>query len=282
VLFSAGGDVNGSHDGALRRWDPVDGTPAGPDLDGCHNGTSTCLAAAMVDGRGIVLSSGNSGCLSAWDAATGERIWHETTGKYLASGLAAGQVRGRPMALVSRALLAPLYCLYLDDWSPAGLTTEGEHFFDRVRGLAETEAGPLLVTTNGNRDLCLWTLNATTWRHQVCRYEPAPVTAVAVTSHPLPLIAAGYADSTVSFLDPMTGDPLASPLRLPEPAGALAFSPSGELAACYGTDVALFPPVLHAAGLPGRASARSASPSWRSHGNCRWPAAWRAALTSRA
>jgi WD40 repeat protein len=248
VLFSAGGDVSASQDGTLRRWDPRHGTPAGPPLNGGHNGESTCLAAARVDGRAIMLSGGNSGFLSAWDAVTGERIWHEATGRYPATGLAVGQVLGRPMALVSRVLLAPLYCLYLDDWSPAGLTTEGEYFYDRVRGLAETAAGPVLVTTDGDRDLRLWTLDATTWRGQVCRYEPASVTAVAVTSQPVAVIAAGYADSTVSFLNPATGDPLASPIRLPEPAGALAFGPSGELAACYGTDVALFSPAVPAAG----------------------------------
>lgn len=275
VLFSAGGDVNGSKDGALRRWDPQHGTPVGLPLDSCHNGMSTCLATATVDGRAIMLSGGNSGCLSAWDANTGERVWHETTGRYQVSGLAAGQVLGRPMALVSRVLLDPLYCLYLDDWSPAGLTTEGEHFFDCVCGLAETKAGPVLVTIDGDRDLCLWTLDATTWRRQALRNESAPVTAVAVTSHPLPVIAAGYADNTVSFLAPMTGDPLAPPIRLPEPARALAFSPFGELAACYGTDVALFPPVLHAAGLSGLSGAARRVPSWRRHGSCRWPETWR-------
>jgi WD40 repeat protein len=245
VLITAGGGVNDGSDSVLRRWDPGSGTQAGAILDSGHRGESRRLAVTTVNGQPVVLSGGNDGYLTMWDPATGERLRHEETGRSPVSGLAAGQVGGRPVAIVSRMIIDPVRFIDLTDWSQLDLTVGENWRFDKVRGLVTSDVGPVMVTTDGSETLRLWTLDGNTWRAQNYEYEPAPVTAVAVTDQPRPMIAIGYADRTLAIIDPATMACLAGPAQLPEAATALAFSPSGDLAACYGIDVAVFPGDLY-------------------------------------
>ena len=54
------------------------------------------------------------------------------------------------------------------------------------------------------------------------------------------MLAIGYDDGALELLDPVTLTPLAAAAQLPESVSQLAFSGSGDLAACYGIDVAVF------------------------------------------
>ena len=63
------------------------------------------------------------------------------------------------------------------------------------------------------------------------------------------MVAVGYADRSLVIIDPLTMRRLAGPVQLPETATALAFSASGDLAACYGIDVAVFPKDLSTCAL---------------------------------
>jgi WD40 repeat protein len=240
VLVTAGGSVTEGSDSTLRRWDLVTGTQAGAPLDGSHCGMSWCLA-AETDSRVAVLSGGNDGYLTTWDPATGERLGHEETGRYPVSGLAAGKINGRPAAIVTRAIIDPVRFIDLTDWSQLDLTVGEDWRFDKVHGLVTGDGDPVMVTTDGNGTLRLWTLDEGAWRARDIEHEAARVIAVAVASRPRPMVAVGYADRTLVIIDPLTTGRLAGPVQLPEIATALAFSASGDLAACYGIDVAVFP-----------------------------------------
>jgi WD40 repeat protein len=189
----------------------------------------------------VVLSGGNDGYITMWDPATGERLGHEETGRYPVSGLAAGKINGRPAAIVTREIIDPVRFIDLTDWSQLDLAVGEDWHFDRVRGLAASNGSPVMVTTDGNGTLRLWTLDEGAWRVRDFQHDAARATAVAVTSRPRPMIAVGYADRTLVIIDPLTLGRLAGPVQLPETATALAFSASGDLAACYGIDVAVFP-----------------------------------------
>jgi WD40 repeat protein len=240
VLLTAGSAHDGD-DSALRRWDPFTGERVGPVIDAGHCGESKRLAVAEVDGRMTVLSGGNDGYLTMWDPTMGERLHHEETGRYPVSGLAVGQIHGRPVAVVSRMLLDPVRFFDLTDWSQPSLTVDEEDWrYDTVRGLVTSDGGgATMVTTDGDGTLRLWSLDGDSWRVRDFEYAAARVTAVAVTYLPRPMVAVAYADRTLMLVDPATATPTAKPVRLPQAATALAFSPAGDLAVCYGIDVAV-------------------------------------------
>lgn len=239
VLATGGGDVNHGLDGDLRRWDPGSGARLGPAMEG-HGGQTHCIVSAEVNGREVFLSGGNDGFLSLWDAITGKRLVHQETGKYPVYGLAVGQIHGRLTAVVSRALHQPIRFIDLINWSQIELSADGDWNLDTVHGLVTGDHGPTMITTSGDATVRVWALQGDVWRFRAREYEAAHRCAIAVTERPRPMIAIGYADRTLELIDPATLTLLAGPVQLPEPATTLAFSTSGDLAACYGTDLAVF------------------------------------------
>lgn len=239
MLATAGGDVNYGLDGDLRRWDLESGTRIGPVLPG-HGGQTHCVARAEAGGRSAFLSGGNDRFLSLWDAATGERVTHDETGKYPVDGLAVGQIDGRPTAVVSRAMHQPIRFFDLGDWGRLELTADADWNSDTVYGLITSDAGPMMVTASGEPAVRVWALDRRVWRVRAHVRAAAPWSAIAVIGRPPPTLAIGYADGALELLDPVTLTPLAAAAELPEPASHLAFSESGDLAACYGIDVAVF------------------------------------------
>ena len=239
VLATAGGDVNYGLDGDLRRWDLTRGTRIGPALPG-HGGVTHRVALAEAGGRSVFLSGGNDRFLSLWDAATGEQVGHDETGKYPVDGLAVGQIDGRPTAVVSRAMHQPIRFFSLADWGQLELTGDADWNSDIVYGLIAGDAGPMMVTAGREPAVRVWALDGRVWRVRARVYAAAQRSAIAVTGRPRPMLAIGYADGALELLDPVTLTPLAAAAELPEPASELAFSESGDLAACYGIDVAVF------------------------------------------
>jgi WD40 repeat protein len=239
VLATAGGDVNYGLDGDLRRWDLDRGTRIGAALPG-HGGVTDRVAQAEIGGRSVFVCGGNDRFLSVWDAATGERVGHAETGKYPVGGLAVGPINGRLTAAVSRAMHQPIRFFSLPDCGQLELTGDADWNSDTVYGLITSDVGPMLVTADGASAVRVWTLDGRVWRVLALHRAATGRSAIAVTGRPRPMLAIGYDDGALELLDPVTLTPLTEAAQLPEPVSQLAFSESGNLAACYGIDVAVF------------------------------------------
>jgi hypothetical protein len=134
----------------------------------------------------------------------------------------------------------PIRFFDLGDWGRLELTADADWNSDTVYGLITSDAGPMMVTASGEPAVRVWALDRRVWRVRAHVRAAAPWSAIAVIGRPPPTLAIGYADGALELLDPVTLTPLAAAAELPEPASHLAFSESGDLAACYGIDVAVF------------------------------------------
>lgn len=223
TVLAGGGDLHGVTDRELHRWsgDGVD-EPVPAD----HRGEVRLLATAVLDGRAVALTAGCDETLSVTDVATGERV-REIPGRCQPNGLAVGDLDGRPVVAISRAF-GPF-----ELWDLAGDTpittpvTEAMDVLELVRAFVHTDHGPAIATVRSHAVRIRHLATADTWRLDPDREEV--VTALAVHAG---TAAVARADGSVTVSDVSTRATLGV-LTLPHAAGALAWTPDGDLiAAC--------------------------------------------------
>lgn len=226
AVLAGGGDLHGGTDDRLHRW--FDGGPDRPVTAG-HRGEVRTIAAAVVDGRPVALTTGCDETLHITDLASGERIGG-LPGRGWPDGIAVGRLDGRPVAAVSRAF--GRFRL----WDLAARTplatpvAEAVEPLERVHALTRSDAGPAVLTVRGGtvrlRDL------GTGAARLLGPAGGGEATALAVHGTGAPRAAVARADGSVSLFDLATGE-VTEAFPLPYPATALAWAPGGGLVAAY-------------------------------------------------
>ncbi|MER5254502.1 hypothetical protein [Streptomyces sp. NPDC002855] len=227
--------VTGSADGSVMTWDldigqPVEGSP--PDPVAAVN----ALSCVVIDGRPVAVVGSFDGRLSVLDLVTGELVGRSLVGhEGPVWAVACAVVDGRPVAATGSADGSVLV------WDLAAGELVGRSLVGHegpvwAVACVVVDGRPVAVTGSADGSVSVWDLagGELVGRSLVGHEGPVWAVACAVVDG-RPIAATGSDDDTVRVWDLLSGT--CEVLKMPESAGAVAFSTEGDLVIGFGKGV---------------------------------------------